>query len=176
SAVYGHFQEPTIRVDLDGVVRYIFRCRRTPSVEVIRARHDESTSNLNRHVQRCTPPVDPAQVKAMYKYAHGVTYDPVVHRVKSVLWIVRRRRPFSILEDPELRDIFGDLNPDAIDISRSMVSRDVKEIHALSQVFIADMLKVCITSCVAYPGKLHVAADGWTSPNVISFIGVTVHY
>ncbi|KAF5340737.1 hypothetical protein D9611_007370 [Ephemerocybe angulata] len=42
----------------------------TPSVEVIRAQHDESTSNLNRHVQRCTPPVDPVQVKAMFKYAH----------------------------------------------------------------------------------------------------------
>ena len=27
-----------------------------------------------------------------------------------------------------------------------------------------------------YPGKLHVAADGWTSPNVIAFIGATVHW
>ncbi|KIM75183.1 hypothetical protein PILCRDRAFT_47678, partial [Piloderma croceum F 1598] len=27
-----------------------------------------------------------------------------------------------------------------------------------------------------YPGKLHLCADGWTSPNVISFIGLTVHW
>ncbi|KAF4610855.1 hypothetical protein D9613_006637 [Agrocybe pediades] len=27
----------------------------------------------------------------------------------------------------------------------------------------------------AYPGKLHICADGWTSPNVVAFIGTTVH-
>lgn len=26
------------------------------------------------------------------------------------------------------------------------------------------------------PGKLHLVADGWTSPNVISFIGATVQF
>jgi hypothetical protein len=25
-----------------------------------------------------------------------------------------------------------------------------------------------------YPGLLHLVADGWTSPNVIAFIGLTV--
>lgn len=27
----------------------------------------------------------------------------------------------------------------------------------------------------AYPGKLHIGLDGWTSPNVISFLGVIVY-
>jgi hypothetical protein len=27
-----------------------------------------------------------------------------------------------------------------------------------------------------YNGKLHLCADGWTSPNVISFVGLTVHW
>jgi hypothetical protein len=27
-----------------------------------------------------------------------------------------------------------------------------------------------------YQGRLHIAADGWTSPNTIAFIGVTVHW
>ncbi|KAF6751356.1 hypothetical protein DFP72DRAFT_794269, partial [Ephemerocybe angulata] len=129
SAVYGHYQAPTIRIDLDGVVKYVFRCKKSPSIEVVRVRHDESTSNLNRHVQRCTPPVDPAQVRAMVKYAHGITYDPTVHRVKAVFWIVRRRRPYAIIDDPELREIFLDLNPEAIQMTRSTVSRDVQEIH-----------------------------------------------
>ncbi|KAF6744967.1 hypothetical protein DFP72DRAFT_782724, partial [Ephemerocybe angulata] len=175
SAVYGHFHEPTIRVDLDGVVKYIFRCKRTPSIEVARVRHDESTSNLNRHVQRCTPPADPKQVKAMLKYAHGITYDPTEHRIKAVLWVVRTRRSYAILEDKELREIFHMLYPQCIDISRHTISRDVIEIHAMSQVFIADMLKVRFLP-FKYPGRLHIAADGWTSPNVISFIGVTVHF
>ena len=26
------------------------------------------------------------------------------------------------------------------------------------------------------PGKIHICVDGWTSPNVISFLGVTAHW
>ena len=28
----------------------------------------------------------------------------------------------------------------------------------------------------AYPGKVHIGADGWCAPQVISFIGATVHW
>ena len=28
----------------------------------------------------------------------------------------------------------------------------------------------------AYPGKLHIGSDGWSSPNVVAFLGVTVHW
>jgi len=28
----------------------------------------------------------------------------------------------------------------------------------------------------ARPGKVHIAVDGWTSPNVYSFLGITVHF
>jgi hypothetical protein len=28
----------------------------------------------------------------------------------------------------------------------------------------------------AYPRKLHLCVDGWTSPQVIAFLGVTVHW
>ena len=28
----------------------------------------------------------------------------------------------------------------------------------------------------AYPGKLHLCIDGWTSPHVIAFLGATVHW
>ncbi len=27
-----------------------------------------------------------------------------------------------------------------------------------------------------YPGRLHIAADGRTSPNIIAFVGVTVYW
>ena len=26
------------------------------------------------------------------------------------------------------------------------------------------------------PGAIHICLDGWTSPNVISFLGVTAHW
>jgi hypothetical protein len=28
----------------------------------------------------------------------------------------------------------------------------------------------------SYPGQLHLCVDGWMSPNVIVFIGATVHW
>jgi hypothetical protein len=55
----------------------------------------------------------------------------------------------------------------------------------MCRVKVAAILKVralifhfdlALISPQAYPGKLHLCADGWTSPNVISFIGLTVHW
>ena len=73
-----------------------------------------------------------------------------------------------------------------LSLSRYTVLRDVKEIFQMSQIKVANILKVRIvpsqllflhlTRPQAYPGKLHLCADGWTSPNVISFIGITVHW
>jgi hypothetical protein len=105
--------------------------------------------------------------------------------MKVALWISNRHRPFSIVEDPELLEIFADLNPHCQTPKHHTVSRDVKEIFSLSQKEVATILQVfCLSlfsvrraySMQNYPGKLHIAADGWTSPNIIAFIGVTVHW
>ena len=31
-------------------------------------------------------------------------------------------------------------------------------------------------SAQALPGKIHLCVDGWTSPNYMSFLGVTAHW
>ena len=28
----------------------------------------------------------------------------------------------------------------------------------------------------AYPGKIHIGIDGWTSPNTFSYLGIMVHH
>jgi hypothetical protein len=106
--------------------------------------------------------------------------------MKIALWVARRNRPFAIVEDSELLDIFYDLNSKVVTPSRYTVSRDVTEIFQMSRIKVAEILKVWIIRALllhlrltrpqAYPGKLHLCADGWTSPNVISFIGITVHW
>lgn len=89
-------------------------------------------------------------------------------RYLLAVWIARRHRPFAIVEDPELRAIFHMLF-DKVEIpSRSTVSRDVREVFAATRKQIRSLLR-------AYPGRLHLGLDGWTSPNVFSFLGVTVH-
>jgi hypothetical protein len=32
-----------------------------------------------------------------------------------------------------------------------------------------------ITTKQDYPGRVHIGVDGWTSPNVFSFLGITAH-
>ena len=33
-----------------------------------------------------------------------------------------------------------------------------------------------LTVSQAHPGKVHIAVDGWTSPNVYLFLGIMVHF
>jgi len=62
--------------------------------------------------------------------------------MKIALWIARRHRPFSIIEDPELIDILVDLNSKVVTPSRYTVSRDVKEIFQMSRSKVSQILKV----------------------------------
>ncbi len=89
-------------------------------------------------------------------------------RYLLAVWISRRHRPFLIVEDEELIAIFKMLYSKVEIPSASTISRDVREVFALSRKHVAKILQ-------DYPGRLNLCLDGWTSPNVISFLGVTVH-
>jgi hypothetical protein len=63
--------------------------------------------------------------------------------MKLALWVARRHRPFAIVEDKELIELFKELN-NKVDVpSRKTVSRDVTEIFEISRKKVAAMLKVC---------------------------------
>jgi hypothetical protein len=100
---------------------------RNPSVIVTRVRHDESTSNLVRHSDRCAPGAT-TTTSSIASFAHGSTYSYPKFHVKLALWVARHHRPFSIVEDEELINIFMDLNNKVEVLSCVTVSHDVKEI------------------------------------------------
>ncbi|KAF4611964.1 hypothetical protein D9613_004308 [Agrocybe pediades] len=170
--VYNHYtMPPHISTDKSGNIVYQYKCKSLPShpsIVLTRIRHDESTSNLQRHVRTCTP-ANSSETRAISSYAHGSTYTAENHQMNLAIWVARRSRPFAIVEDKELLDIFQALNTNCVTPSRHTVSRDVREIYELSKERVGDILR-------AYPGKLHICADGWTSPNVVAFIGTTVHW
>jgi len=62
--------------------------------------------------------------------------------MKLALWVAHRHRPFAIVEDEELVDIFRDLNNKVEVPSRWTVSHDVQEIFRISQVNLASILQV----------------------------------
>jgi hypothetical protein len=71
--------------------------------------------------------------------------------MKLSLWVSRRHRPFAIVEDEELMDIFKDLNSKVEVPSRFTVSRDVKEIFEISRKQVATMLKARSLSSLTRP-------------------------
>ncbi|KAF8584357.1 hypothetical protein K439DRAFT_1346259, partial [Ramaria rubella] len=81
-----------------------------------------------------------------------------------VLWVACRHRPYAIIQDPELLEIFKMLYEPAQIPSPCTLSRDIQEAFDIS----------CVQVARAYEGKLHLRVNGWVAPNVFSYLGVTV--
>lgn len=158
SDVYGHFKSPPTIKQKNREVHYVFVCKkyafslpsssfvsynlyRNPLVTVMRIQHDESTSNLVCHSDRCTPRAT-TTISSIASFAQGSTYLYPKFCVKLALWVACRHRPFLIVEDEELIDIFMDLNNRVEVPSPITVSRDVKEIFQISRVKVAEILQV----------------------------------
>ena len=109
---------------------------------VTRIRHDESTSNLVRHADNCNPKGN-ATTRAFSAFAHGSTYSPSKFRMKLALWVSQRHRPFAIVEDPKLVEIFKDFNQAVVVPLRITLSRDVQEIFQVSRREVARILPAC---------------------------------
>ncbi|KAJ3558298.1 hypothetical protein NM688_g1007 [Phlebia brevispora] len=168
SSAYNHFLLPKIKVNKKTQeVCYVYACKKHLSVELSRMRWDDSTSNFIRHIWRCDGQLIPS-ASCIEDFAQGSTYSEECLRLTIALWICQRHRPFKIVQDPEFLAIVRMLYAKAKVPSASTVSRDIQEIFSVSQRSLADGLK-------EYCGKVHICIDGWTSPNVISFLGVTLH-
>ena len=82
----------------------------------------------------------------MASYVHGSSYSPEKLRMKVAICVSRRNRPFAIIEDQELLDIFHDLYSKVETPSRQTVSRDIKQMFDISQKQVAKMLQVGLHS------------------------------
>ena len=77
---------------------------------------------------------DTSSTQVMTTFAAGSTYSEARLRYMLVLWITRRHRPFSVVEDPEframLRMLYGRVEiPSRITLGRDiqLVLRDAKQ-------------------------------------------------
>ncbi|PIL29554.1 hypothetical protein GSI_08362 [Ganoderma sinense ZZ0214-1] len=150
SHVYKHFRPPVLATNKQGALTSRFVCIKNPSKHVDHTLTDESTENLHRHIQVCTP-LPPTDTKEITEYAQGVNYS------------------YARLRIPEFRELLRMLYARVEIPSRVTVSRDVKDIFEDSRARVKAKLQ-------ALPGKIHICMDGWMSPNVISFLGVTAHW
>ncbi|OJT13582.1 hypothetical protein TRAPUB_9870 [Trametes pubescens] len=168
SSVYKHFEEPKIIQGPNGVIIHRFVCRKNPSKHIDRVDYEESTGNLTRHRSLCEPD-DIPEVAMITAYARGTAYSPARVRYLLAMWCARRHRPFTIVDDPEFQELLCMLYAKVELPSRVTLSRDVQMITLDGKIRVIAFLS-------SLPGKIHICVDGWTSPNVLSFLGVTAHW
>jgi hypothetical protein len=161
---------------------------RNPSISCICSCTDSGTTNLKRHVDTCTGKIALGD-QSIKNFSQGSTYSDGEFRFLITRWVTMCHRPFSIIEDLPLQKMLKMLYTNVKILSDTTVSRDVREAHHILKTEVAKALQVCffdlhtpltatnmITRSIRMTGRVHIGFDGWTSPNVISFLGVVVHY
>ena len=160
------------------------------SVFLNRIIHEDSTSNLLRHICVCSPLDETPEVQTIVSFAAGLTYSKAHFRYGLVVWITHCHHPFSVVEDPELRALMRMLYGRVEIPSRLTVGWDMQLIMQDAKCALTTRLQVraryfCWVVCTvlvltislqSLPWKIHLCVDRWTSPNFISFLGVTVHW
>ncbi|KAF5336727.1 hypothetical protein D9757_015382 [Collybiopsis confluens] len=90
-------------------------------------------------------------------------------RLKVLSWITARHRPDSIVEDPELKQIFVYLNPQAITHSRRTHRRDIKTAFLMTRDEVRKLLH-------EYEGCFNTIYDCWTAGNGHEFMALDVSF
>jgi hypothetical protein len=78
----------------------------------------------------------------MNTFASGSTYKRKKMQTLLLRWVTTRRRPMSIVGDPELLNIVHMLNPLAMLPSRNTVTKDIKTIFLMTKAKLRVGLKV----------------------------------
>lgn len=165
---------------------YLISSRCTNHV-VRRACYDNSTSNLWDHVKNMHREREVDQ-GMLVQSAHGSTYTAERLRLYEVFWCASAARPFAIITDEWFIKILEMFNPAVHTWSDVTIGRDVCEIHGIGQKNISKVIAVSFlypltmfAILVAYyclqtaPGRKHLAFDGWTAANSLTFIGLNLY-
>ncbi|KAL1947002.1 hypothetical protein VTO73DRAFT_13963 [Trametes versicolor] len=169
SKVYDHFKPPkVILAAAEGPNVHRFTCKIHPGIWVDRSDYEDSTGNLRRHVLKCEPAQTP-ESEAITAFAAGSTYSAARVRYYLALWCARHHRLFLAVEDAEFRALLRMLYGRVEIPSRVTVSRNVQLIMHHCKLIVIALFK-------AYPGRIHICVDGWTSPNILAFLGITAHW
>lgn len=74
-----------------------------------------------------------------------------------------------IVEDKAYIKMMKMMNANVVIPGRKLVSRDIKAVYKISKAHVKRII-------AATPGRLHEMMDGWSSPNVLSVLGVAATF
>lgn len=135
---------------------------------VTRARHDNSTGNLGRHIDGCKPGTATRE-SAISSFAHGSTYSEAKFRFLIARWMYESHRPFAIIDDLPFQEMLRMLFAKVWIPSAMTTSCNIRDIFKVAKQHVVVMIQ-------RYPGHIHIGFDGWTSPNTFSFLGLVIYY
>ncbi|EEB92578.1 hypothetical protein MPER_08889 [Moniliophthora perniciosa FA553] len=166
---YKHYDlEKITMINKGGAVKYKFHCKSHPGITLICARYDNSTSNLARHVTACSGKVV-SETQAITQFSNGCNYDHGAFRLETALWVSESSRALATIEDKRLQRMFQIANAKLELVSADTLSKDVQLVYKMAIPYVAAKLR-------AYAGYLHFSFDGWTAVNMLSFLGLWVHF
>ena len=99
-------------------------------------------------------------------FAHGSTYSKARMRYLLGMWVSRRSRPYIIVQDPELLEIFKMLYAKVEVPHPTTLSRDVKEMFIISRKYIFSLLqvsRVLVTFEIPYQLTIPIELQGQAS-------------
>jgi hypothetical protein len=136
---------------------------------------DGNTSTLWRHIKRThsrklNPPATIGPLDNFLGADAGAAIGgPGALRRALVKWTIVERMPFTAVESPTLRDALRIAKLDGVVPSATTVKRDIMGMFDAEKARMRALLQ-------EVPGKLSFAVDGWTSPNMKPFLGITAHW
>ncbi|THU94624.1 hypothetical protein K435DRAFT_668101 [Dendrothele bispora CBS 962.96] len=169
---YAHFKLPPTIVVEQGIVKYRFYCLVHPDRYVTRARHDDATSNLRRHAFKECPSLNEHQKSGQLtvaEFARGSTYSSARLRLKHVQWFAVNHRPMNLTKDDAYQDILRMFHAGVEIMSNQTATRDILDVFKITQAIVKKKLQ-------NIPTRKHLALDGWSSPNVMSILGIILTY
>jgi hypothetical protein len=120
------------------------------------------------HASLLDAAVDP-HTRHLAKDVHAVPYSDERFRDWLLNWIVSEAMPFTAIEAPSFRMLLRLLKPDVPLPSATSLRRDLDLGYQHAFKRMRSLLHDA-------PGKLSFTVDGWTSPNMQPFLGITAHW
>src|SRR6266481_394479 len=105
--------------------------------------NNASTGNLHKHIAFCVPQSN--ESKIMEKFAAGCTYSHKGFCWLVMCWVVCKNRPYTIIDDEEVYDIFQMLHVNVnIPCANTLVG-DIKLTHSMMRDKLIKLFEVCLT-------------------------------
>ncbi|KAJ7598014.1 hypothetical protein C8J56DRAFT_772457 [Mycena floridula] len=177
SAIYGFFNEPTLRFNGEHPYHWFLCASKTCTRRYLDTSDATSTGNLTQHACSCfgKDVVNAAKSGAKVKHTDGSIIGAWARQAskpgpKKPLTVASFcNRPMHAAKDRKLKELLLDRQPGLTMPSQTTIAQDIKTSFERSVETVTKLLN-------DHRGKISFTTDAWTSPNHCAFVAWTAHF